>query len=76
MNVVHWSDANRGLAEECGAAGPILTIMETVDDESVLVQARSGKPFVLHAISYLFRGLFEILHGFLSLLQESIDAAE
>lgn len=32
------SDANRGLAEECGAALPTITIMDAADDEGVLVQ--------------------------------------
>lgn len=40
VNIMHRSDANRGLAEECGTIGPTLTIMDTVDNEGVLVQAR------------------------------------
>ncbi|CAM9873374.1 unnamed protein product [Pylaiella littoralis] len=39
VNVMFRSDANRGLAEECGAALPIITIMDAADDEGVLVQA-------------------------------------
>lgn len=40
VNIIHRSDANRGLAEECGTIGPTLTVMDNVDNESVLVQAR------------------------------------
>lgn len=38
VNVTFRSDANRGLAEECGAALPTIVIMNTADDEGVLVQ--------------------------------------
>eukprot|EP00903_Cladosiphon_okamuranus_P006097 g6007.t1 len=39
VNVMFRSDANRGLAEECGATLPTITIMDAADDEGVLVQA-------------------------------------
>lgn len=40
MNVMHKSDANRGLAEECGLTLPTIRIMDAVDSEFVLVQVR------------------------------------
>lgn len=35
------SDANRGLAEECGATPPTITIMDAADDQGVLVQVNT-----------------------------------
>ncbi|CAN0230925.1 unnamed protein product, partial [Hapterophycus canaliculatus] len=40
VNLMFRSDANRGLAEECGATDPTITIMDAVDDEEVLVQVQ------------------------------------
>ncbi|CAN0501875.1 unnamed protein product, partial [Laminaria digitata] len=38
VNVMFRSDANRGLAEECGVALPTIAIMDAVQDEGALVQ--------------------------------------
>lgn len=40
VNIMFRSDANRGLAEECGVTVPTITIIDAVDDEGVLVQVR------------------------------------
>lgn len=43
VNLMFRSDANRGLAEECGATQPTITIMDAVDDEGALVQVQRVK---------------------------------
>ncbi len=44
------SDANRGLAEECGATLPTITIMDAADEEGVLVQVKeNGRTRTHHA---------------------------
>eukprot|EP00904_Undaria_pinnatifida_P004808 jgi/Undpi1/1457/HiC_scaffold_11.g04848.m1 len=39
VNVMFRSDANRGLAEECGVALPAIAVMDSVQEEGALVQA-------------------------------------
>lgn len=41
VNAMFQSDANRGLAEECGVALPTIAIMDAVQEEGALVQVSS-----------------------------------
>lgn len=41
VNVMYRSDANRGLAEECGLTAPTITILDAQSDEGVLVQVKT-----------------------------------
>ena len=49
VNVMFKSDANRGLAEECGVALPTIAVMDAVQEEGALVQVSTVSVLVLRA---------------------------
>lgn len=52
VNVMFRSDANRGLAEECGVALPAIAVMDSVQEEGALVQVERAHFLCLPHIAF------------------------
>lgn len=77
--MMHKSDANRGLAEECGLTLPTIRILGAVDSEFVLMQVRV---YVLGILSIprtssrrFFRGLVKRNDTVILLREDSANAS-